>query len=73
LVLQNITHTDMGEPVRKVSGRAFNRMSTCFPDPRLGSPSMTPSRSLEMSNEPAFEGLRTGLAIAVLQLLKDIT
>jgi hypothetical protein len=58
----------MGEPVGKVSGRTFDRMSTGISDTCRSSLSMMSSDTLKMSNRSPSEALKSGLPMAGFQL-----
>ena len=62
----------MGEPVGKASGRTFNRISTCLPDPCWSSLFVKSSIPLRMSIWPPSEVLESGLPVSVYATMKLI-
>jgi hypothetical protein len=60
----------MGEPVGKVSGRTFNRMSTHLPDTCWSSLSVTSFHTLNMSIQSPSEALKSGLPMAVYATMR---
>ena len=70
LMLQKNPPTDMGEPVRKASGRTFHPMSTLVSDTCRSSPQVESSHSLKTSNQPPSEALKSGLPMAVFATVK---
>ena len=55
----------MGGPVEKGSGRTFNPVSTSIPDACRTSLSVTSFHTLEISNRPPSEALKSGLPMSV--------
>ncbi len=63
---------DMGDPLGKASGRAFNRVSTCVFDTHWTSLSIKSHLTLKMSNHPPSEGLESGSPVAIYTTMRFV-